>query len=900
MFCYLICTINCIFRGCNDMRFCRENIDKQSYWSIDDETIKTTNNHFSANLHKNWIDAYVTVNIYILQYNSVRVYFDSQNDKLNRFKLSEESLVFDQDVINKHLEFKFTQDELKCTLQTDQQTVDIYLNPFNIIVTDKKGSSVKINTDQQLVYEHEGKEIPTEQIDDWTDYFKNGATAVGLDFEFPGKNIKLTGLAEKLTKLNLDDCDSKRLYNLDKYSEYGNIPMVYAHSPEEMISVFWINPSDTFARIQTTDESRKINYISESGYADVIIFTGTFQEILNSYTELTGKIQMPPMWALGYHQCKWGYKTQEMVEGVIQGLEKLNFPMDTMWLDIDHLQDSKPFTFGYDNFPNPRKLIDDLADDHRHLVRINDPHMPKDLNHKQYKEALELGYFVKNSDGSAPFEGSCWPGTSSWPDFLNPKVREWWASQYNYDVDVNGTAPNVFFWNDMNEPSVFSNLEQTMPKDVIFYKDHEIREVHNLYGLSMTASTHQGLINRDQNSQLKPQRPFLLSRSWGPGSQKFTWQWNGDNSADFNNLLKSIAMTITTGMLGMPLAGTDIGGFGGNPSVELLVRWYQASVFLYPFMREHASIDSPFREPYLYDEENQIRMRNAAVLRYKFIPFWYTTLHVTTLTSIPPIQPLFTLYNDDEEYHNNEEQFILGESLLVSPVVKEGATSISFKLPPNDWFDYHTGERLNGLINRPVTMDSIPVFIQNGKIVPVFSETGKNVYETMKNPISLLIAVNEKGHAEGDLYLDDGSTYDYLDGYLLHRKFVYDNKKITMQKYDDELHLPDEIKNNYINKLIIYGQEESIIEVDTEIFFNVSTKSANQNAGAKQNHIGIINSDSKTKNSYQETMIIGILAMTFAIVLAALVGYFIFHKSSINDIETTINDNTQRQYSEIN
>ena len=813
---FSFCFASETLKKCKDMGFCTRNINLTGNWKINEQSISMENNEFSANLINNDEDAQLKLIVHLIQETSFRIRVLPLNtENFKRYMLSDNELVVDQNIINQHLPIIYTQQQFNegygYLIQPDNENIrvsaKIIFNPFTITVIDEFNSSIKLNSEQGLVFEHTGEYVPP---DIWP-YFRNdtikyGATAVSLDFEFPGKNTRLLGFSESFERINLEDTidEPKRSSNFDYFAEYGHIPLVYGHSPTQMISFFWLNPSDTVIKIGTnqTKDSRNIRILSEGGYLDTIIFTGNFQNIIKSYTNLTGRHDMPPIFTLGYHQSKWGYKFQTDVESVIDNLDNINFPFDAMWLDVDHLENHAPFYFNKTAFPNPEALFNKLAQNNRYLVRLNDPHLPNSQTHKIYQEALSKNFLVNISDGVTPYSAICWPGTSSWPDFLNPEVRKWWSSLYAYTI--NETAKNVFFWNDMDEPSVFSEVEGTFPKDLVHFQGYEAREIRSLYALLMVASTYEGVLDRNEDHNL---RVFILTRGYFAGSQKYAWMWSGDNTADWDYLQKSISMALVAGMCGMPLTGTDLGGFNNNPNDELLYRWYQAGALGYPFYRSHCHEDSPHREPFLYGNRTQELLRNATVLRYRFIPMFYTAIRKSHLNGQPPILPLFTLFPEIEHYHDNDNEFILAESVLVNPVLEENMHEKIITKPPGRWFDFSTGHELSeGNTTIPVFDSTIPIYLRGGKIITLFSDAGKNVNETIKKPLQLIVACDENGNAEGELYMDDGCTYNYNAGSFMSRKIVYSNNNLKfVYNEDGETEIPKESQEMFINKITFYG-----------------------------------------------------------------------------------------------
>ncbi|KAK8835226.1 hypothetical protein M9Y10_017579 [Tritrichomonas musculus] len=817
------------YKKCKDMRFCYHNIDKINEWSLRNPNFDVEKYEFTADLlNFNETDNLKLI-VYLMQNNSFRIRFIPTNhENFNRYKLAENSFVVNQEVINKHLPLSYDNQSDKLILISNECRAEIHLSPFYISISDKYNSMLYINYNQNLLFEHKGEKVTP---DYWpyymNDTIKNGATATGIDFSFRGKKTRITGFCETDNSLNFEDTigEPLRMTNIDSFSDYGHVPLIHGHSASEMISFFWMNPTDTFLKISTDNDQdlRNVRLLSEGGYADFVVFTGKIFDILNSYTKLTGRHEIPPIFSIGYHQSKWGYKTQDEVEQIIDELDNRKFPLDAIWLDVDHLHNFQPFRFNLSAFPNPDSLFQKLSGQNRFLIRLNDPHLPDDDTHFQFKYAKEHGFLINESDGVTPFKGSCWPGPSFWPDFLNPTVHKWWSSLYKYQA--NESAPNVYFWNDMNEPTVFSSVEGTFPKENVYFNGYEYREVRNLYGILMHSATHEGLINRNDDRNI---RPFVLSRSFFAGSQKYCWVWSGANEATYKHLRHSISMSIVSGLCGLPLTGADLGGFNGNTTPQLISRWHQAGAFSYPLFRSHCHRDMNHREPFLFDDSTYELLLNSTRRRYEAAPLWYTSIQNSHETGIPPVLPLFALYPEVENLHDVDDQFILGQSLMIAPIVDENAAKRTIIIPPGIWYNMTNGHKIgsaSSTVSIDVNIESLPAFIKGGSIVPFFTDVGRNMKETMKSSLRLIVGCDEDGNARGDFYLDDGISFNYEKGEFLNRKIIFENNSIRIEKREPiEKSVPSDIENTYISEIVFYGLksqpekigDDSIIQCNEE------------------------------------------------------------------------------------
>lgn len=797
------------FRQCNDMRFCRENINLQTIYSIDKSSAKYENDFFSAQLMNNGKEADLNLIIYKLEAGGFRIRAEPNGKESFRFDLSREHNVIDQDVIDKkdNIEAKFT--DSNCVLKSKNIELIINYSPLNIMLIQDSKNVVSMNSNKNFVFEHHtGTKVPDESHNGFTDEIPNGPSAVGIDFSF-GSEAFISGFSETAAKTNLDDTIEAllRLFNTDGYEYdmgdhiYGSVPFFIAHSTKmPMTGVFWMNPSDTFVNISSSDEQRNVRMLSEGGFLDYIVYTGSFSEIIDQYTSITGKPMFAPIFALGYHQSRWGYMNKNEIGIVMRSLDEDGFPFDSIWLDIDHLNRKTPFSYSR-GFSNIDTLIHDLEENDRYLVRICDPHFLNDPSiQKQSADIIRNKYCVSIPNGS-PFIGDVWPGECVFPDFLNPLVRKWWASQYKYGIDF--SAPNVFYWNDMNEPSIFKSDQHTFPKYLIHHGKYEDREVHNLYGLLTTASTYDGLYSRNpENDKL---RPFILTRSFFSGSQRYAWAWTGDNTATWEHLSFSVPMITTSGICGIPFNGADVGGFLKSPDGVLLSRWFQVGAWIYPFFREHCHHKAARREPFMYDGEEKEAIKRAINDRYIMLPFWYTAMRKTNQTGMPISLPLWAVYPEVEEVQDISDQVIVGESIMVAPVLEDDVEEIEPVFPPGKWYNYRNGELAT---KEPIKvgLTDIPVFVRGGKIIPTFEKPGKSAIDTLRKNLSLYVAVDEDGKATGEIYLDDGKSYKYIDGEYVHRSFTFDGSVLKSQKLGSQQQSsPEILKNCIIRKIMFFG-----------------------------------------------------------------------------------------------
>ena len=675
-----------------------------------------------------------------------------------------------------------------------------------------------------------------EKFRDFTDTKKYGPNSFGVDVSFPGSQ-HVYGLPEHATNLSLKETtgaegaykDPYRLYNLDVFEYeldrevalYGAVPLMWSHKMTKQgsrtVGFFWLNAAETWVDVkkETTvsqlffqwglfgskdphDATTTItHWVSESGVLDFFVLFGPQPaDVFRQYAILTGSQNLPQLFALGYHQCRWNYHDHEDVELVHNGFETNNIPLDVIWLDIEHTEDKKYFTWHGTKFNEPVKMQQLIASHGRKMVTIIDPHIKRDDGYHVKSQASEKGLFVRNKDGGE-YEGWCWPGSSSWIDFLNPEARQFWCRLYAHDA-YQGSTETLFTWNDMNEPSVFNGPEITMPKDNLHYQDVEHREVHNIYGMMLHRATYSGHVYRSlPNGEISyalwtnrtsltdgpnPHRPFVLSRAFFAGTQRYGAIWTGDNTATWEQLEMSPAMLLAVSLGGIGFCGADVGGFFGNPSAELLTRWYQAGVY-YPFFRGHAHLDTKRREPWIFGDPYTGYIRDAIVLRYRLLPYWYTLFRRGQIDGITPIRPFFIEFPTDAKTFGMDDSYMVGDALLVKPVGKpldQGGDHVDVYLPGNEiWFNFfsHIGYSPQNRVHRLQTplASPVPALLRAGKVVVTRDRVRRSSQLMHHDPLSLLIGLDSKNTAAGEWYLDDGESFSYA----LKNEFVH--KAVTVK-----------------------------------------------------------------------------------------------------------------------
>jgi alpha-glucosidase len=478
-------------------------------------------------------------------------------------------------------------------------------------------------------------------------------------------------------------------------------------------------------------------------------------QILETYTALTGRMPLPPKWALGYHQCRWSYESEEIVQKLAHEFRSRKIPCDVIHLDIDYMNGYRVFTWSPKRFPDPAKFIKQLKEDGFKTVTIIDPGVKyePDGDYPIYHEGLEKDCFVRSADGKL-VHGYVWPDKSVFPDFLRAEVRQWWGQLQHTltDVGVEG------IWNDMNEPCLVDRPFGDEGTHIFFPMDAPQgnpeengthAETHNLYGYNMARASAEGL------QQLRDQRSFVLTRSGFAGVQRWSAVWTGDNQSLWEHLEMSLPMLSNLGLSGVAFIGSDIGGFAGNATAELFARWMQVGM-LYPLMRGHSALTTAQHEPWVFGERVEAICREYIELRYQLLPYLYTLFWQASQTGAPILRPLLYEYPNDPKTYHLHDQVLLGSHLMAAPVYRPGVEYRAVYLPEGTWYDWWTGEKYSGnqhiLAHAP--LERMPMYVKAGAIIPM-----QPVMQYVdEHPIEQLRLRIYPGMGEFSLYEDDGRS----------------------------------------------------------------------------------------------------------------------------------------------
>jgi len=763
--------------------------------------------------------------------------FMNHTDSLNNTPLQFEKFETIQSNLDKFVNFVFQtpdleQNVIKVYNDINQLEIHLFLDSFQILIFQGEDLILSINDRSLFNFEHHRSMeqnfqnvLPEESTynmfaDDFEyskgDHVPFGPESIALDFTFNGFN-SLYGIPEHADSLRLRDTSNDepyRLFNVDVFQYnldsrmpmYGAIPLLLTSNKDKSVGVFWNNPADTWVDIHYTDNGLSQSHImSEAGIIDVFVFIGEKpSDITDQFTQLTGRPTLPLLSSIGYHQCRWNYNDELDVLNVQENMDREDIPFDFIWLDLEYTDDKKYFTWKPDSFGNPGRMLKKLAKYGRQLAVLIDPHIKTQYHISEEIKRQEAG--VLNAGGDL-YVGRCWPGDSIWIDTMGKIGQRVWDGFFKDFITVKlpSYIDNLHIWNDMNEPSIFNGPETTAPKDLIHNGGFEERSIHNVYGLTVHETTYDSM--KDIYG-ISDKRPFILTRAFFAGSQRSAATWTGDNIANWDYLKASIPMILSNNIVGMPFIGADIAGFDGNPTPELIIRWYQTGLW-YPFFRAHAHIDSIRREPYLLEKPVRDSVRDSIRLRYTLLPTFYSAFHESSINGNAIMKPMFFQYPEHNELYDVDNQFYLGNyGILVKPITSPETFTTTMTFPKGIFYDLTTLKALVVDHLKEVEIDApiakIPAFIEGGHILfkrEIYRRSSKLM---VNDPYTLLVAPTlDNGSASGKLYVDDGETFSYENGEYLETVVSLLAKSILK---NDIVHIPvnaDCLGNTMIEKIVI-------------------------------------------------------------------------------------------------
>ena len=660
-------------------------------------------------------------------------------------------------------------------LATDELEVQVHRSPLLIDFRDARTHAL-INADEQpMAYDPRGT-LTGMMFDPAAGTFVAAAKKLGFDEHFYGLGEKAARLDKRRGSFVNWNADTPG-YTEGKDPIYQTIPFYLGLQHGVAYGIFFDNSYRSYFDFGRSSQQRAW-FGAEGGELNYYLFYGpAIKKILGRYADLTGHMPLPPMWALGNQQSRWSYYPDTMVEEVVRQYRERDLPLDVIHLDIDYMSNYRVFTFDAKRFPDPKALTDRLGKQGVKVVTIVDPgvkHQPPtasstkgqsahpdlashDQSYYVFDQGIEKKYFQHRKNGEL-FIPKVWPGDSVFVDYTLPDARRWWGDLHRAYTD-NGVAG---IWNDMNEPSDFVDQSGKNQMDVVSFDEGE-NSTHaknrNVFALLEARATYEGL------ERLRPgSRPYVITRAAYAGIQRYSTMWTGDTNSTWESLQLNIPMFTTLGLSGEPFVGSDVGGFMGRGNGELLVRSYQVS-FLAPFCRNHKTIDAYDQEPWRFGKYYEDIIRKYLKMRYELMPFLYSTLEEAHRTGVPLFRPLVLNYPDDPNTYNLDDEFMIGDDLLVAPVLKPDVTERRVYLPKGVWCDYWTSKRYEGgrTIQVRAPLEMVPMFVRAGAIIPL-APAMNYIGEKPADPLTLAVYPDEKGLASASLYEDDGLSPAYREG----------------------------------------------------------------------------------------------------------------------------------------
>ncbi|MFJ9350349.1 glycoside hydrolase family 31 protein [Streptomyces sp. NPDC101237] len=495
------------------------------------------------------------------------------------------------------------------------------------------------------------------------------------------------------------------------------------------------------------DRAGRCEVRMEGGPLRCWVMAGTPARVLHTWASLTGAPALPPAWALGHHHARRGFGGEQEVRRIVGGYQERGLPLDAVHLDIDHLDAHQVFTVDQESFPKLPTLAEELRRDGIRLVSIVDPAVKVSPGNAVYDSGTGVDAFVRDPSGRL-VEGVGWPGEAVYPDFTHARVRKWWGGLYEERLAQGFSG----VWHDMNEPTSFTAFgESTLPRasrHALEGRGGDHREAHNVYALCMARAAYEGL------RELAPEeRPFLFSRSGWAGVQRYGGTWSGEVATGWPGLGASLSLVLGLGLCGVPYSGPDVGGLDGSPSPELFLRWFQLGAYL-PLFRTRASMRAGRGEPWEFGAEVLEHAREALLERRRLLPYFVTLAHLARRTGAPYVRPLWWGAPEDRALRDCEDAFLLGDGLLVAPVLDPGAEGRAVRLPRGRWYDTRTERVYEGpgqvLVDAPLSR--IPVLARAGAVLPVRAEDGG---------VGLEVWAPARGRTGGGLFVPDaGDGWD--------------------------------------------------------------------------------------------------------------------------------------------
>lgn len=584
---------------------------------------------------------------------------------------------------------------------------------------------------------------------------------------------------------------------------YITIPFFYHMAHEENLAAGFFVDNGYRARVDFSTPRSYSMHFGGGQYTEYVFAGPAMRDILAGYTWLTGRMLAPPLWALGYHQCRWHHYTQATVERLAARHREHELPCDALWLDIEYMNGYRVFTWNQKAFPDVPGMLARLAEQGYRAITIVDPGVKYEPGYWVFDQALERDVLCK-TEGGDTYIGQVWPGKTAFPDFVTQEARDWWG-ELNAAHVQSGLAG---IWNDMNEPATGAIPPQAMRFGKGSYSHARF---HNQYALLMAMGTVDGLLRA-----MPDKRTFVLSRAGFAGIQRYAANWMGDNMSRWDHLWMSMPMAMGLGLSGQPFVGADIGGFEGSTNAELFTRWIQCGV-LTAFCRNHSTVGASDQYVWAFGDVVEELSRQALQLRYRLLPYIYAAFMRSTESGAPVQQPLVFAFQGDRTLRDIDDQYLFGDHLLVAPVYEPGATARQVYLPEGTWYHWHTGERFAGrrFVVAPTPMEYIPLYARGGAVIPMWPDAPPSTAGYHPATIELHIFVPEAdGEHHSALHEDDGLSFAFREGAYYRTTFTLarSGNRLTLEASVAGDGYPEFARQAF--ELVFHGAAPSSIQLD--------------------------------------------------------------------------------------
>ncbi len=744
---------------------------------------------------------------------------------LGIYLLSEKIIRFRYSVTSHFLaDFSYATDP---NLKLDNPQFEV-LEEFDNLIIETKFNRIVVSKIQLFVaiYDDKGELISRDEKGfHWQDDERHGGEIVKMS-KFVKSAERLYGLGDKTHLQNIRGHRYTNWgtdefgYKGDSDPLYKNINLIYGKTEDHAYGIFFDNSFKSYFDL-AKERKDILSFWADGGEMNYYFLLGkNLLDVASQYARLTGTAELPPLWALGYQQCKWSYYPESQVRSIAQRMREEQIPCDAIYLDIDYMDGFRCFTWNKEHFPDPKGMVADLKAKGFKTVAIIDPGIKIDYDYEIFTDGLKEDVYCKRSEG-AYIQGKVWPGECYFPDFTNPRVREWWSGLFQ---DLIGNIGLAGIWNDMNEPAIFDVPSKTFPLDVRHnYDGHPCshRKAHNVYGMQMSRATLEGVKKYNGGK-----RPLIITRSGYAGMQRYTSTWTGDNLASWEHLFIAHMQTLRLSISGVSFCGSDIGGFIDQPDGELYVRWMQLAIF-HPFFRTHSSGDHGDQEPWSFGKTYLKYVKKAIETRYRLLPYMYTCFYQYHAKGLPILRPFDFMIEDVTLDHNDEAGF-LGDHMFYAPVFKQGEICKDVYLPEGQWYDYEDHKLYDGGQNHLIAtpLSKSPVFVRSGAVLPHFPLM-QYVNPDEINKLILRIYIGRQ-EVVSEFYIDELDGFGYKEEQFRLSRFTtrLTNKTFTIEQSISGTFNPQFEK--YTIQIIGLSGSEPSIQIDdqnsTEFYFVSANK----------------------------------------------------------------------------